>query len=158
MTCPDCLKKGRVPADAEGALVWITCDKCKGVGYVDGSPDDRLEDMFERQDRFMQLLAAHGRMPVYPVDLTTKAGQKTAKDVIFNIVEELMEASFVLKNKTHRLSDVRDFDVTHYREELGDAFAFFMELCILSGFTEEELFLEYRRKNAVVTKRLLDGY
>jgi dUTPase len=151
---------GKEAADAEGACVYITCRECGGTGFVPDlvPPLCRLEEMFERQKKFMELLIKHDRMPEFPVDLTTKQGQRLIKEYMFNTVEELMEASFTLKNRMHRITDARALDIDHYKEELGDAFAFFMEICILSGFTAEEMYQEYTKKNAVVTGRLENGY
>ena len=62
-------------------------------------------------------------------------GQRLVKENMFNMQEEMFEASYTLKNKMHRLTDVRVYDRAHYVEELGDAWAFFMEICLLSGIT-----------------------
>ena len=119
---------------------------------------DKLEKAFLLQTEFMSMLVEHDKFPEYPVDLTTKIGQRFVKECIFNLVEELMEASFTLKNRQHKLSDDTELDFEHYREELGDAFAYFIEVCLLSGISAEDLYLEYFRKNGVVRKRLQDGY
>lgn len=119
---------------------------------------DRLERAFLLQAEFMDMLVEHDRFPEYPVDLTTKPGQRFAKECTFNCIAELMEATVVLKNKMHRLSEEAEVDTPHYREELGDAFAFFMELCIVSGMTADDLYEEFRRKNSIVRQRLRDGY
>lgn len=119
---------------------------------------DKLEQVFTKQAEFMEMLRQADRMPEWPLDLTTKPGQRLAKEVIFNLIEELMEASFTLKNRMHRITDARLVDMDHYREELGDAFAFFIEICILSGMTPHDLFEEYSKKNAVVKERLARGY
>lgn len=119
---------------------------------------DKLEHAFDLQRQFMDSLVQHDRFPEYPVDLRTKSGQRFVKECIFNLVEELMEASFTLKNRQHKLSDDSAVDFEHYREELGDAFAYFMEVCLLSGITAGDLYSEYCRKNGIVRKRLEDGY
>ena len=75
---------------------------------------DMLEDVFERQERFMLELKDNDKMPEWPIDLTTKPGQRLIKETIYNLVEELMEASFTLKNKMHRISDDRSLDLDHY--------------------------------------------
>lgn len=121
-------------------------------------PTDMFEDIFERQKRFMEELRTDDKLPEYPVDLTTKPGQRLIKETIFNMIEELAEASFTLKNRMHRVTDVRVLDIAHYKEELGDAFAYLIEVCILSGFTPQEIYEEYKRKNAVVSERLKNGY
>jgi hypothetical protein len=48
--------------------------------------------------------------------------------------------------------------MAHFREELGDALAYFIELIILAGISPDELYEEYCRKNFIVRKRLQDGY
>jgi NTP pyrophosphatase (non-canonical NTP hydrolase) len=97
-------------------------------------------------------------MPEYPIDLTTKQGQRFIRETILNMIEELMEASFCLRNKMHKLTDDKELDFEHYREELGDAFAYFIEVCILSGISADDLYGEYSRKNQIVKQRILDGY
>lgn len=119
---------------------------------------DRLDRAFALQREFMDMLVEHDRFPEFPVDLTTKPGQRFIKECVWNLVEELAEASFTLKNRMHRLSDDAALDFDHYREELGDAFAFFIEICHLSGIGADDLFEEFRRKNAVVRRRLTEGY
>jgi hypothetical protein len=119
---------------------------------------DKLERAFMLQREFMDMLVEHDKFPEYPVDLTTKNGQRFIKECVWNLVEELAEASFTLKNRMHKLSDDSSFDAAHYREELGDAFAFFLEICLLSNMTADELFNQFREKSVVVRKRLQEGY
>lgn len=117
-----------------------------------------LNKIFMKQSEFMTMLVEHDKFPVYPVDLTTKSGQRFVKECVWNLVEELAEASFTLKNRQHKISDDNELDVAHYREELGDAFAYFIEICLLSGLTAEDLYNEYSRKNTIVKQRLANGY
>lgn len=119
---------------------------------------DRLDDIFERQKLFMEELRLNEKLPEWPVDLTTKPGQRLIKETIFNLCEELFEASFTLKNRMHRLTDDRALDLDHFKEELGDALAYFVEVCILSGIDSKELFEEYKRKNKIVFDRIRNGY
>jgi hypothetical protein len=119
---------------------------------------DKLDKAFMLQAEFMTMLVENDKLPEYPVDLSTKPGQRLIKETVWNMVEELAEASFTLKNRMHKLSDDSDVDFAHYKEELGDAFAFFLEICHLSGITAEDLYVEYARKNAIVRKRLQEGY
>jgi len=119
---------------------------------------DSLNHAFALQREFMDMLVEHDRLPEYPVDLTTKPGQRLIKETAFNQIAELMEATVILKNKMHRLSDATELDFPHFLEELGDAWAFFMEICILAGITPEMIFREFVRKNSVVRKRLAEGY
>lgn len=119
---------------------------------------DKLDRAFVLQREYIDMLVEHDKFPEYPVDLGTKPGQRFIKECTFNCIAELMEATVELKNKAHRLSDATDVDLTHYREEIGDAFAFFLELCIISGMSADDLYEEFRRKNAVVKRRLQEGY
>lgn len=104
------------------------------------------------------MLVEHDKFPEYPVDLTTKAGQRLVREVAFNTIEELMEACFTLKNRQHKLTDDTDFDRDHFVEELGDTFAFFVEIMLVCGITADQLYEEYSRKNSIVKQRLADGY
>lgn len=115
---------------------------------------DKLDRAFMLQRSFMDLLREHDRLPEFPVDLRTKSGQRLIKEYVWNLVEELAEASFTLKNRMHTLADNRSLDFAHYKEELGDAFAFFMEICILSDIGSDELYEQFVKKNQFVTKRL----
>lgn len=105
----------------------------------------------------MDMLVEHDRLPEYPVDLTTKQGQRLIKEYVWNAVAELAEASQTLRNRNHVIKDVPELDFKHYLEELGDAFAFFMEVCILSNISPEMLYDEYVRKNMIVRQKLLDS-
>ena len=120
--------------------------------------NDRLEDMFDRQKAFMSILEAHDKLPMWPIDLTTKQGQRMIKEVMHELHGELFEATYTLKNRMHRVTDDREFDREHYVEELGDAVAYFMEVCIMSGISSEELYKEYCRKNKIVKERFENGY
>jgi len=119
---------------------------------------DALEDIFRRQMVTMEELRLRDKCPEWPLDITTKPAQRLIKENIFNACEELFEASYTLKNKAHRQTDVRVIDRAHYVEELGDALAFFLEVCIFSGITPEELYGEFCRKNAIVVDRIRNGY
>lgn len=119
---------------------------------------DKLGDMFKRQEEFMQMLKEADMLPEWPIDITSKYGQRQLKEINGELVGELYEAMYILKNKMHRFTDHKDVDFEHFREELGDALAYFMEICIMAGISAEELYAEYCRKNALVKKRARDGY
>ncbi len=123
------------------------------------SDADKLDKIFKLQQEFMELLVEHDKFPLFPVDLTTKQGQRFFKETAFNLLEELMEASFTLKNRMHKLSDDAEVDWEHFREELcADTMAYYVELLILAGITPQQLYEEYARKNFIVRKRLEEGY
>lgn len=119
---------------------------------------DKLDDMFEKQTELMEEFKEHDILPEWPVDLKTKRGQRFIKEYMFNMIEEMMEASFTLKNRVHKLSDDKEVDMDHYREELVDAYSYFMEVCILSGMSANDLYDGFVKKNAIVRDRLKKGY
>lgn len=134
------------------------CDRNKAIQTISGDNVDRLCDMFDRQESFMRILVQADKMPEYPIDLTSKYGQRQIKEMTWNLVEELAEAMFTLKNRMHRFTDHQDVDFEHFREELGDALAYFLEICIFSDISPQELYDEYCRKNAIVKRRAQEGY
>lgn len=132
-----------------------------GTSFSDVEPSkraDKLDKAFALQREFMDMLVEHDKFPEYPVDLTSKLGQRFVKECAFNLIEELMEASFTLKNRQHKLSEDTEVDYDHFREELGDTFAYFIEVCLLCGITADDLYAEYSRKNQIVRRRLQEGY
>ena len=62
-----------------------------------------------------------------------------------------------LKNKPWKQTHM-ETDVEHYKEEIIDAFHFFVELCILSGIDEDDLFKIYLFKNEVNRFRQRSNY
>ena len=119
---------------------------------------DRLEEIFKRQVELMQSLKDGDKLPEWPIDLTSKYGQRLIKELIWALVEEMAEASFILKNRSHRFTDHTDVDFAHFKEELADALAYFIEICVFSGINPSELYEEYCRKNFVVKQRVEKGY
>ena len=103
--------------------------------------------IFERQKELMEKYREIENMP-REIDINTKKGQVWLKDFAWRITEELGEAMNCLKNKPWKQTEMLT-DVDHYKEELADAFHFFIELCIISGISSEELFLLYFKKSEV---------
>lgn len=119
---------------------------------------DKLGEIFRRQRELMDALIAEDKLPEYPVDITSKYGQRQIKELTFAMIEEMTEGTYILKNRPHRFTDHTDVDFAHFREELGDALAYFVEICVFAGISPEELYEEYCRKNFIVQKRIKDGY
>ena len=72
---------------------------------------------------------------------------------------ELFEAVQELKNsKTHRMSEISEFDRDKFLEELVDAFKYFLEILIFVGVTPEEFFSAYKQKDEVLHKRIDENY
>jgi NTP pyrophosphatase (non-canonical NTP hydrolase) len=119
---------------------------------------DMLQTIFAKQIELMELLKRGDKLPEWPVDITSKYGQRQIKELTFAMIEEMTEGTYILKNRPHRFTDHNDVDFEHFKEELGDALAYFIEICVFSGISVEELFEEYCRKNEIVKRRVQDGY
>lgn len=120
---------------------------------------DRLQKMLEQQKSFMELLQKHRNFSTFPVDPTSKSGQKLLKSITHECMHELFEANQVLKNsKDHRATEVSEFDREHYVEELVDALHYFFEIVILSGISLDELNDAYMKKGNINIDRIKNGY
>ena len=120
---------------------------------------DKLQEMWEQQEKFMKLLQELRDFTKFPVDMTSKSGQKLLKGMTYECMHELFEANQMLKNsKDHRVTDVKDFDRECYVEELVDALHYFFEIAILSGVSLEELHDAYMKKGNVNIQRIENGY
>lgn len=120
---------------------------------------DKLNLMWSQQEEFMRLLQQKRNFPNFPVDLSSKDGQKFLKDIRNHLMEELFEAGLHLKNaKSHRITDLPDVDRDEYIEELVDALHLFIELVIASGITKDELFNAYIAKGEINFSRINNGY
>ena len=122
--------------------------------------DDKLDTMFSLREAFM--LALREKIPTdpsYPLDLSDKKNQQYARDVALRGVEEMFEALQHLKNwKPHRTTENTEFDRDAFIEEMVDAFNYFFSLVILSGFTSDDLFEAYVKKDKIIHERLREGY
>ena len=115
--------------------------------------------MLEQQEYFMRLLQEKRGFPDFPVDLTVKKNQKFLKDIAYEAMGELFEAIQHLKNsKSHRATEVFQFDRAEYLEELVDSLHYFFEIVIASGISTEELFDAYMKKGQINVDRINNGY
>ena len=121
----------------------------------------KLEAMFKMRREFINRLEKEipGSYPNVPVDISTKNGQKLCRELALKGVEEMFEALQHLKNwKDHKLTDVPDVDAEEYLEEIVDAFNYFFSLIIASGFTHDDLFNAYIKKDKKIHERLTNKY
>lgn len=124
---------------------------------------DKLEAIFIRQKELMnkyhKIEAKSGLMQTdkVPVDIDSPAGQARLKDFAWRITEEIGEAMNCLKQKPWKQTHM-ETDVVHYLEEIIDAFHFFIELCILSGLTADDLCIFYFKKSEVNKFRQRSNY
>ncbi len=123
--------------------------------------EDRLNDLFEMRINFMEAIKKSpvNGAPPWPLDLSTKEHQQYVRDIALRGVEEMFEALQHLKNwKPHRQTSVTDFDKDEFLEEIVDAFNYFFELILLAGFTADDFFEMYVKKDKVIHERLKAGY
>ena len=119
----------------------------------------RYEEMWIQQVEFMKLLQEKRKFPDFPVDITSKPGQKVIKDTSHECMHELFEAVQLLKNsKDHRATDIREFDRNKFLEELSDSLHYFIEVCILAGISADDLFNAYMNKGQINIERINSGY
>lgn len=120
---------------------------------------DRLKSLFDQQDDFMKLLCEKRNFPVYPVDLTSKTGQRFIKGIAYETMGELFEAVQELKNsKDHRVTKINDLDHAAFLEEVVDAAHYFFELVIAAGISSDEFYDAYIQKGNKNVDRILNGY
>jgi hypothetical protein len=120
---------------------------------------DKLQKMWDQQFAFMKLLQEKRGFPDFPVDITSKSGQKFLKNITHECMGELFEANQELKNsKNHRATDISHIDRDAYVEELVDSLHFFFEIVIASGVTLDELYDFYMKKGEINFSRIENGY
>ena len=124
--------------------------------YEKSARSNPLDECFALQAGFMAMLREDGRFPPWPLDLSSKDEQRKLQTFLWDTVREIAEASATLKNRVHRVKE-ESFDKSEFLEEMCDAFAFFMESLMLAGFGPDDLLSEYKRKNAIVRKALIDS-
>jgi len=123
---------------------------------------DKLDQIFEKRRAYMTALRS--RVPdAYPegnIDLSTRKSQQLCRDMALRGVEEVFEALGHLKNwKPHRQTEVvADFNRDEFKEEMVDAFNYFLSLMIMIGVDSDELFAAYDKKDKIIHERLKTGY
>lgn len=97
--------------------------------------------------------------PETPIDLTNKKTQQHLRDLALRGVEEVFEAVQELKNaKSHRQTEITDFDRSAFKEEMVDSFNYFLSLLIIMGVTPDELFEAYVSKDRIIHDRIVRKY
>lgn len=121
--------------------------------------EDRWDAMFQQQLQFMKLLQEKRNFPNFPLDLKKKENQKLLKEISHDCMHELFEAVHLLKNsKSHRLTEINDFDRMAFLEELADAAHFLIEIFILLGVSPKEAFFAFMKKGTINVARIEGGY
>ena len=144
---------------ARQRLPVMSLDQCVFLLPNKLSQNDRLSQIFQEQQKFMNLLIEKRNFPNFPVDLSSKSGQKLIKEISYNCMQELFESIQLLTDsKSHRMSIVGDFNREKYIEELCDSFHYFIEICLVSGVTQDELYKAYMKKGTVNFARIFENY
>ena len=151
----------------EDSIPWTpTCDEFDDMW--DSSPwaeeqpmavPDILSTMFSQQLKHMQAYSelGHTLEPHHWGKLDDRPTQAAIREFAGYTVEELYEAINNLKNKPWKRSDT-ETDVEAFKEELADAWHFFIELHILAGLDPIDVFRAYFRKAFINVNRQQNGY
>lgn len=122
---------------------------------------DKLDKMLIMREEFMRALAEKNKsvLQAWPVDIKLKASQQAVRDTVLKGVEEIFESLASLKNwKPHRQTEISDFNREEFLEEYVDSLNYFFAALIMLGITSDELFEAYKRKDAIIHKRLETNY
>ena len=123
--------------------------------------EDKLNQIFKMRSTFMHMLQDKfpDSYPSWPVDLSTKKAQITCRETALKGVEEMFEALQHLKNwKPHRKTEMPEINREEFLEEIVDAFNYFFALLVIVDCDEEKLYSAYKKKDAIIRKRLYNGY
>lgn len=120
---------------------------------------DKLKKFWCDQESFMFLLQEKRNFPKYPVDITSKIGQKLIKDIGHDSQHETFEAIQKLRNsKSHRATEISDFELDEFVEEIADATKYLLEMLILAGVSYEQFVEIFEMKTLKNTRRINEGY
>ena len=119
----------------------------------------KFETMFEQQKEFLELLRDKRDFPNFPLDLSEKKNQQFLKSLAHECMHELFESNMLLKNaKSHRSTEINDFDRDSYTEELSDVLHYLIGILLYSGISYEEMYEMYMKKGQINLDRINGGY
>ncbi len=150
-----------IPWSATGDEFDDIWDSSPWADEQPNSVPDILCTMFAQQRKHMQTYSEmeHSTTPE-PHEWGNLDGRKiqaSVREFAGYTIEELYEAINLMKNKPWKQTDVPT-DVEKFKEELADAWHFFIELHILAGIDPEEIFRQYFRKAFINVHRQQTGY
>ena len=120
---------------------------------------DKLDQIFDKQTvLYNKFRRVDPTLPLLPVNLSSKENQRVFRNCALDLIEELMEAIHELKNKSHRQTNVVDYDEEAFKEELIDTATYMVELLLLAGYDADKFYSDYSKKNAINHMRIEDGY
>lgn len=122
---------------------------------------DKLEEMFVLREKFMEAMRSSGRgyMVQWPLEISEKKSQQLVREITLKGIEELFEALSELKNwKSHKVTEEPTVDRDAFLEEMVDAINYFFAVLVLSGFSPQEFYEAYVKKDSVIHQRLKNNY
>lgn len=119
-----------------------------------------LARIFDLQTALIEHFRSAGHeIPQFPLDISTKVGQRQCRDTGLKAVEEFFEALALLRGwKPHRKTEIPEFDREGFLEEYVDSLHYQLEMLLMLGVTPDELVAAYERKNTIVHERIDSGY
>lgn len=118
--------------------------------------NDKLNRIFQLQRLLIEDLVRVDDVH-WPVDLSTREGQKLCREVVLRSTEELHEALQHLKQwKQHKHIDNHEFDHDAFLEEIVDSLHYIFELLIFVDIGAEQLYQAYRQKHLINMDRVRD--
>lgn len=161
-------------ATDEPTIPWTRSDdRIDELWAGDGESDpvsddvpDLLATIFAQQRRLMlgvwpKEVASGLSIATSPLEwgeVENRRVQARIHETFGHLVRELSEAMAHLDGSKSWKDKPREVNVAELREEIADAFHFFVELCILAGVDGEGLFLEYFKKSTTNFHRVETGY
>lgn len=115
---------------------------------------DRLEEMLKLQE----MLQRRHLFGVRPAALEGEERAEYLRAMVLATTDELHEALREVAWKPWSKRPVGEMNRENFRNELVDAFHFFMNLMLVANISAEEFFTAYLRKNNVNHGRIDDGY
>lgn len=95
----------------------------------------------------------------WPVDCSDKKSQQKIKNLAYKSVEEIFEATALLKNaKEHRDTEITDVNRDDFLEEIVDSLNYTFAMLILMGVDANEFFHAFLKKDKIIHDRLNNGY
>jgi hypothetical protein len=123
--------------------------------YFGTKTPDRLEEMLKLQDE----LQRRYHEGLSPCDFPQEFVVEYINLMILATTDELHEALREMPWKPWSKSqEITPEAMERFKDELVDAWHFFMNLVLVSGMTADEFFTRYLRKNGVNHGRIDDGY
>lgn len=111
---------------------------------------DKLNDIFERQRKFMIMLGNDLSISANEVD------QRFINDLTLAAIKEMTEFLDEFPWKTWKKN--QSLNVDKAKDELIDVLHFIFELAILLDMTPDELYSRYVKKNEINIERQNKGY